>query len=603
MIEKTYDNGKLARVWLVATVIFGVWTGWAAAATRPETTTDADYQAMSQEISSLIEEQMGKKEVTGLSIALVDDQKIVWSAGFGFADEVNRVPARPETIYRAGSIANLFTATAVMQLAEQSKLDIDKPLKTYLPEFSVKSRFAGDGSISPRTIMTHHSGLPAELFKGMFASNPEPFENILEKIKDNYVTSPPNTVMSYSNLGVSLLGIALERITGQAYASYMDTAILSPIGMSHSSFSQSPDPSPLSSKGYQQGEEGIELPLRDLPAAGLNTSVLDLSRFMQMIFANGRAGERQIIKAETLAEMLRPQNSHVPLDLDERIGLAWFLPSTLFDNGCRVASHGGATLCHRSRLIVLPEHKLGVVILANSATAGSLVGKVAIETLKQALVVKSNIKQPEEKKVELAEVALPPETLQTYKGRYDTPMGPVKIDSKSDQLQVEVMNKTLGLIARTDGRCYLQYKLLGLIPINLRDLNDLGFSRATIAGRDIIKVSEKGREALFGERIELVPISAQWSGRTGQYEAVNADRGVDRVKDVRLDLEDGLLIIKDAPPYFDNVINRVAIKPVSETEAVIYGLGNDRGDTIQVVNRDGQEYIQYSGYLLRKKQG
>lgn len=78
---------------------------------------------------------------------------------------------------------------------------------------------------------------------------------------------------------------------------------------------------------------------------------------------------------------------------------------------------------------------------------------------------------------------------------------------------------------------------------------------------------------------------------------------MDRVKDVHLDLEDGLLILKDAPPYFDHVINRVAIKPVSETEAVIYGLGNDRGETIQVVNRDDQEFIEYSGYLLRKKQG
>lgn len=326
MIEKTYYNEKLAQMLLVATVIFGVLTGWAAAATRPETAADADYQAMGQEISLLIEEQMGKKEVTGLSIALVDDQKIVWSAGFGFADEVNRVPARPETIYRAGSIANLFTATAVMQLAEQSKLDINEPLETYLPEFSVKSRFAGDGSISPRTIMTHHSGLPAELYKGMFASNPEPFENILDKIQDNYVTSPPNTVMSYSNLGISLLGIALERITGQAYAAYMDAAIFSPLGMSHSSFSQSPDQSPLSSKGYQRGEEGVEFPLRDLPAAGLNTSVLDLSRFMQMIFANGRSGERQIIKADTLAEMLRPQNGHVPLDLDERSVSPGFCP-------------------------------------------------------------------------------------------------------------------------------------------------------------------------------------------------------------------------------------------------------------------------------------
>jgi CubicO group peptidase (beta-lactamase class C family) len=86
----------------------------------------------------------------GVSIAIVDDQKIVWSQGFGYADVKNNLPATSETVYRIGSISKLFTVMATMQLAEQGKVDIDQPLKKYLPQFSVKTRFPDSGPITLR---------------------------------------------------------------------------------------------------------------------------------------------------------------------------------------------------------------------------------------------------------------------------------------------------------------------------------------------------------------------------------------------------------------------------------------------------------------------
>ena len=369
--------------------------GCASMPKRPESMTRGDYSSVREYISVLADKEMKEKDVTGLSIALVDDQRVVWAEGFGFADEANRVPATPDTIYRAGSISKLFTATAAMQLVEQGKLDIDRPLQTYLPEFSVKSRFPDAGPITPRTIMTHHSGLPSDYLKGMWADKPEPFEKEVNFLRDEYVAYPPNYVFSYSNVGVTLLGHALERVAGRDFAGYMEASVLRPLGMTHSAFSQAPDSSPLGSKAYLKGDEGDELPLRGIPAGGLNASVLDLARFMQMVFADGRAGERQIIKPETLAEMLRPQNGTVPLDLDFRTGLGWALSGLGgidIRNAGPVAHHSGATLFHRSMLIVLPEHKLGVVVLANSATAGPVVNKVAAEAIKLALEAKTGIK-------------------------------------------------------------------------------------------------------------------------------------------------------------------------------------------------------------------
>jgi hypothetical protein len=330
--------------------------------------------------------------------------------------------------------------------------------------------------------------------------------------------------------------------------------------------------------------------------------VLDLSRFVQMVFAQGRAGERQIIKPETLTEMLRPQNADVPLDLNFHIGLGWMLSGLgEIENAGRVAHHGGATLYHRSLLMVLPEHKLGVVVLANSASAEGVVSKVAIEALKLALQAKTGIVQPEQVKPVKGGTPLSEEALQSYEGRYATVAGIVSIGNKSDYLRAEVMNTSLRLVPRADGLLGLQYKLLGLFPISLGKLDTMGFSRAQVAGREILKVRSQGEEFLVGERIQTVPVPEKLSQRVGEYEIVN--RGDDAVifDNVRVRQDAGLLIVDYVTPLFSDKTMSVALAPLSDTEVLTYGLGRGMGETIRVVTVGSEELLQYSGYLLRKK--
>jgi CubicO group peptidase (beta-lactamase class C family) len=592
----------MAKIWIGIAALLFTLASCSSMPKRPECLARDDYSFTKEYITWLIKNEMKQQDVTGLSIALVDDQRVVWAEGFGYADKANQVAATPETIYRAGSISKLFTATAVMQLVEQGKLDIDKSLQTYLPEFSIGSRFPNSDPITPRTIMTHHSGLPSDLLKGTWNSNPEPFENLVEEIKGDYVANPPNFVFSYSNLGVTLLGHALERVVGQAYASYMDASLLSPFGMTHSSFSQGPDDSPIAAKAYRKGKEAVEVPLSDLPAGGLNTTVLDLSRFIQMVFAGGRTGEHQIIKPEALAEMLRPQNEDVPLDLDFRIGLGWFLGGTDIQNGGQVAYHGGATLFHRSQLVVLPEHKLGVVVLANAAEAGSVVHKVASEALKLALEYKTGIKQPDVKKKEPPnEITLTREELLVYEGYYDTFAGVMNAKSDSDYLEIKAMNKSLHLIPHADGLFYFKYRLLGLIPVSLGEWDNFGISHAIIAGRDILAAHGNDREWRIGERIQPVPIPEKWRQRIGEYEIVNRGDDFMFFDKVHLRQESGFLLLDYSIPFVSNETATIAIAPISDEEAVIYGLGRNKGETIRIVKNGEDELLRYSGYSLRKK--
>jgi len=169
----------------------------------------------------VIEQAMHKNGVTGLSLSLVDDQQVVWAQGFGYADEANNIPATPETVYRVGSISELFTATAAMQLAEQGKIDIDRPLQTYLPEFSVKRRFTDPKPITLRHLMSHHAGLPTNVLKGMWSTTPAPFTTIVDVLQNEYTSYPPNVVWSFSNLGVTLVGHVIEKISGEAFATHL----------------------------------------------------------------------------------------------------------------------------------------------------------------------------------------------------------------------------------------------------------------------------------------------------------------------------------------------------------------------------------------------
>jgi hypothetical protein len=324
-----------------------------------------------------------------------------------------------------------------------------------------------------------------------------------------------------------------------------------------------------------------------------------------MVFAGGRAGERQIIKPETLAEMLRPQNADVPLDLDFRIGLGWFLGNLAgIDTKITgpVAQHGGATLYYRSQLIALPEQKLGVVVLSNSDTAIEVVSKVATEALKLAFEAKSGIRQSTQKlQSAVAEGTLPQEALQAYEGRYATIAGVVNVTKKSDYLRAEVMDTALRLVPRADGLLGLQYKLLGLFPISLGQMDYGGFSIARVAGRDILKVRSQGRELLLGERINPVTVHEAWRKRIGEYVISNAGDDAVIVDKIRLRLDNGLLMVEYAMPVFDDKKMSLAIAPLSDSEALICGLGRNMGETIRVVTVGGEELLQYSGYLLRKK--
>ena len=558
---------------------------------KPTNLPRENYAYAQHYLTWLIEKEMADNNITGLSIALVDDQKLVWSSGFGYSDAENKIPATSGTAYRMGSIAKLITATAAMQMAEQKQMDIDQPLSHYLPGFSIKSRFHSAEQITPRNIMSHHSGLPANFLRGMLSPNPRYFTTLVNDVQDEYVAFPPNYVFAYSNLGMTLLGAAIEHTSGQNFNRHIKRSLFDPLEMRDSYFSSQPE-----LKGYKDGKLSEALPLRDLPSGGLVSSVDDLSRFMKMVFAGGRAGNRQLLKPETLAEMFRPQNDHVPLDISRRSGLGWMLNYSEVRRGGLVANHGGSLMNFYSEMKILPEHKLGVVVAINSAAAHAVVNKIAAEALKVMLETKTGIAQPEKQNTPFPK-HLKAEAIDT--GYFDTVAGVVKIGTLFGNLNAELMGHSFQLAPNGDGWFGVKYNLLGLLPISFSPLDDVRLAMTRIAGRDVLIGSMGDETTLVGNKLQPPASREPLLDYVGKYELVSQGIGVEPTK-LALLYEDGMFIAECAFAQLPGIILRVSVNPISDTEALISGLGPSRGETIRLFKNKDEKHLLYSGLDMRK---
>ncbi len=601
MFSNILKNKKLI---LLSIVMAFVLTGCATAPERPKTATPGDYEYTKTYVSWLTKKLMDDHDIPAVSIALVDDQKIVWQQGFGLANVKNKIPATAKTVYRVGSIAKLFTDSATMKLAEEGKINIDQPLVKALPEFSIRNRFKNAGAVTPRNIMTHHSGLPADMLRGMWTEDSEArFTEVVDILKDEYMAYPPNYIYSYSNVALSLLGHAVQETSGQKFEDYMDQALIKPLGMLNTGFVEKESYRPYLASGYAKGDEINPGQIRDRPAGGLYSNVTDLSRLLSMVFANGKSRDgQQVLKAETVQEMIRRQNTNVPLDFNFDIGLGWFLIRQGIDGTDKVISHGGGTPCFFSQIIGLPEQKLGVVVLANSCSGGSTVADVGVAALKLALEAKTGYRQSLETKITKAPIAEQPtdEQLDKFVGRYATWLGLIKVSRDDDRLKAKISGWNFDLVPLTDGKFSIQFKLFGMFSIRYLygiDLDNVTLNPVVVDGRSIVVMRFKGRDQIFGEKVIPQAIPESWLARLGNLEVQGTDNNM-RFSGNRLVNDDGILVMsyRLKMPVLPETKASLPIRPISDDEAIILGLGRGMGETVRIIHADGKEVLRFSGF-------
>jgi len=303
-------------------------------------------------------------DIGGAVVAVVKDGELLFEEGYGYSDVDARKPVDPKTtMFRPGSISKLFTWTAVMQLVEQGKLDLDRNVNDYL-DFKLPDR--SDGPITLRNIMTHTAGFEEQV-KSLITEDPKALVPLQQYVK----TSTPTRIFkagstpAYSNYATALAGYLVEHVSGQTFDDYLDANIFKPLGMTHATFRQ-PLPEALApdmSKGYQLASEPAK-PYEIViaaPAGSLAASGEDMARFMIAHLQNGEYKGNRILKAET-AKMMHetPTDMIPPLN---RMMLGFYEQNY---NGHRVISHGGDTQYMHSYLHLYPDDNVGIFMSFNS---------------------------------------------------------------------------------------------------------------------------------------------------------------------------------------------------------------------------------------------
>ena len=261
------------------------------------------------------QEQMAYQQIPGLALGVVYDQELVWSKGYGVEDLETRDPVTPATLFRLGSVTKLFTATAILQLRDQGKLQLDDPVAQHLPWFELQSTFESAPEITLRQLLTHTSGLPREAAFPYWTTHEFPTtEEINAALRTQSAIYPPDKTYKYSNLGMALLGEVVVAVSGQTYADYIQQHIFGPLGMTRSAVVPVEVVRQQMATAYMRRRADGKREVMEYyetkgmaPAANIVSSVDDLARFAALnLRATPDSGEGEVVKANTLHEMQRP---------------------------------------------------------------------------------------------------------------------------------------------------------------------------------------------------------------------------------------------------------------------------------------------------------
>ena len=303
--------------------------------------------------------------VPGAVVVVVKDGQVLVQKGYGYADWEKQVPVDAQrTLFRPGSVSKLFTWVAVMQQVEQGKLDLDADLNQYL-DFKIPAHKSGK-ALTLRHVMTHTTGLE-ETARDLltYADKAPNLGAVLKGYVPPYVYEP-GTTPAYSNYATSVAGYIVERVSGMSFDDYIEQKVLLPIGMKQSTFRQ-PLPAALKAQmsvGYfsqDKAGEGFEI-ISMPPAGSLSATGEDMGRFMLAVLDQGKLGNGQILKAETLALMFSQVTRPMP-DVNG-IGLGFYQQDI---NGHRAFGHGGDTVLFHTDLAMFVDKHIGVYVSFNAS--------------------------------------------------------------------------------------------------------------------------------------------------------------------------------------------------------------------------------------------
>ena len=320
-------------------------------------------------LQPVLEKLIQQQDLPGFAIAVVEDNRIAYAAGFGVRNITRKDdPITTRSLFHMASITKPFVATSIMQLVEKGKIDLDAPVAKYVPYF----RMADERYkiITVRQMVTHTSGMPD--VDDYEWNKPQYDEGALERyvrsLKDLKLVFPPGERFKYSNMAFEILGDVIAKVSGESFDDYVQHHILAPLGMKDSTLLVKQADPKLLAWGHELDEKGDPFPSKvypynrmHSPSSNLHSNVLDMTRWAIANMNRGELDGVRILKASTYDVMWKPAGEFD--GKPSRAGISWFLDEY---RGNKMVSHGGSDAGFRTGLAMLPDKKIAVVWMTNA---------------------------------------------------------------------------------------------------------------------------------------------------------------------------------------------------------------------------------------------
>jgi CubicO group peptidase (beta-lactamase class C family) len=360
------------------------------------------------QLERVILEELKETNTPGATVAIVSGQQVIYTKAFGLSNVETRAPMTPEMLFRIGSTTKMFTATALVSLAEEGKLKLDEPIGKHVDGLNPK--IAG---LTAHQLLTHTAGIIDEA--PMYGDHDDSaMGRTIRSWRADQLFAEPEKIISYSNPGYWLAGFVAESISKKPFADYMNESIFKPLGMASTTFRPTMAMTYPLAQGHNAAGKAAPTVVRPFadnaaswPAGSMFTNVLDLSRFIIAFLNGGKLEGKQVLSPQVIARLSTPQVS-IPSQPDAKYGYG-----LMFSNyrGVRVIEHGGSRSGYGSVIKMAPDHRFAVIILGNRT--GVALNKTAEKAMELMLPVK-----PKEAANPKQELMMTAAEMANYVGKY-----------------------------------------------------------------------------------------------------------------------------------------------------------------------------------------
>jgi CubicO group peptidase (beta-lactamase class C family) len=360
------------------------------------------------QLDKVILEELKETNTPGATVAIVSGERVIYTKAFGVSNVETGAPMTPEMLFRIGSTTKMFTATALVTLAEEGKLKLDEAIGKHVDGLNPKI-----SGLTAHQLLTHTAGIIDEA--PMYGDHDDSaMGRTIRSWKADQLFTEPGKIISYSNPGYWLAGYVVETVSGRPYADHMSESIFKPLGMTSTTFRPTVAMTYPLAQGHNAAGKSTPTVVRPFadnaaswPAGSMFTNVLDLSRFIIAFINGGKLEGKQVLSTSVIAKLQAPHVS-IPSDPNAKYGYGLMISNY---RGVRVVEHGGSRSGYGSVIKMAPEHRFAVIVLGNRT--GVALNRTAEKAMELMLPLK-----PKEAEKPREELPMTEAEMASYAGKY-----------------------------------------------------------------------------------------------------------------------------------------------------------------------------------------